>query len=102
MKQVLIVFTCVLMLMTGCTRAPAPQSTVNQETVINNFLQALSRGDVEACLSLLADDVVFRQEPSGMRVDGKAQLEAAIRKLATWNHHYSVIGSTKTEWTAPL
>ena len=56
----------------GCARAPATQSPAKPEAVIDTFLQALPRGDVDTCLSLLADDVVFRQEPSGIKVEGKA------------------------------
>jgi len=57
MRQVFIVLISVLIVITGCTRAPVTQSTVDPEAVINNFLQALSRGDIDTCLSLLADDV---------------------------------------------
>jgi len=96
-KGIVIFLLLLVMLVAGCARAPVTQSPAKPEAVINTFLQALSGGDVNTCLNLLADDVVFRQEPSGMKTEGKAQLEAGIRQLLTWHHQYSVIGPIQTD-----
>ncbi len=96
MKRLLIVLLALATITASCTRAPATESPTKPEVVVEAFLQALSGGDVNTCLSLLADDVVFCQEPAGIRTEGKTQLEAGIRQLLTWHHQYSVIGPIQT------
>ncbi len=97
MKKYLVVILTMVVFVVGCAKPPVPQSPAKPEAVVEAFLQALSRGDSNTCLGLLADDVEFRQEPSGTKIEGKAQLEAGIRQLLTWHHQYSVIGLPKTD-----
>ncbi len=97
MRKSLVILLSMIVFMAGCTRAPMTQSPAKPEAVVDTLLQALSRGDVDTCLNLLADDVVFRQEPSGINVSGKAQPEAGVRQPLTWHHQYSIIGPVKVD-----
>jgi len=94
MRKVLIVLISVIF-MVGCARVPATQAPAKPELVIDTFLQALSRGDVDTCISLLADDVVFRQEPSGIKLEGKAPFEESLRRVTTWHPQYSIVSPIK-------
>lgn len=94
MRKVLIALLSVVILVAGCARAPT-QAPAKPEAVINTFLQALSKGDVDTCISLLADDVVFRQEPSGIKLEGKAPFEESLRRVTTWHPQYSIVNPIK-------
>jgi membrane-associated protease RseP (regulator of RpoE activity) len=96
-KRLLFIFLMLLVGAAGCAKQPAAQSSSEAETVVRSFLQALSQGDDSTCLSLLADDVVFQQEPAGLKIEGKAQLEAAIHQLQGWHHQYGIASPVKTD-----
>jgi len=97
MNKILAILLVAVTLLAGCTKVSEPQIPATPETIVNTFIQSLSKGDVNTCLSLLADDVVFRQEPSGMQTNGKAPVEAGIQQLTAWHHQYSVVGTLQTE-----
>lgn len=98
MKKLSIINVILISLaaLTGCATASQTTSAIPPETVVQSFLQALSRGESSTCLALLADDVVFQQEPAGLKTEGKSQLDEAIRRLQAWHHQYEIIGNTVT------
>jgi len=81
----------------GCAKEPTVQPVMKPEKVVEAFLKAASEGNVDTCLSLLTEDVVFRQEPSGTSVSGRSQIEAGIRQQAAWHQQYLVVGPVTTE-----
>jgi predicted metalloprotease with PDZ domain len=97
MKKLLLMLLLITLLATGCAKTSSPAAPLSPEQVVDTFLQASSAGSVETCLRLLADDVLFQQEQMGVKINGKTQLEAALRQLAAWHTQYSVIGEMKTE-----
>jgi ketosteroid isomerase-like protein len=97
MRTVLITLISVVFLVAGCVRAPATQSLASPDVIVDSFLKSLSRGDVDACLGLLADDVVFRQEPSGIKLEGKAPFEESLRRAIGWHLQYSVVTPIKVD-----
>jgi len=78
------------LLLASCTKVTETPTLTKPEAVAEAFLQASSNNDIDTGLSLLADDVVFRQEPPGIRVEGKAELEAALREDMAWHHQHSL------------
>jgi C-terminal processing protease CtpA/Prc len=86
-----------VILMAGCAKPPVTQSPLKPEAVADAFLQAISSGDVDTCLSLMADEIVFNQDPPGVKVEGKAQLEAALKYNLTWHQQYSVTSPIKAD-----
>lgn len=95
MRIIIVVLLSMVILMAGCAKPPATQSPLKPEAVADAFLQAISSGDVNTCLSLMADEIVFNQDPPGVKVEGKAQLEAALRYGVTRHQKYSVISPIK-------
>jgi membrane-associated protease RseP (regulator of RpoE activity) len=86
-----------IVLASGCAKAPAVQPTMKPEGVVEAFRQAFSEGNVETCLSLVADDIVVNQDPPGVKVEGKVQLEAALRYGVSGHQKYSVISPIKVD-----
>lgn len=97
MKRIFLALTLTTIVFTGCSKAPVTQPAMKPESVVETFLHASSTGDIDTCLSLLADDIVIKQDPPGVEIKGKAQLEAALRSNAAWHQQYTVIGPIKTE-----
>lgn len=97
MKNILVALILITVVFTGCSQAPASQPIMKPESVVAAFLQAASAGDVGNCVSLLADDVVFRQEPSGTSTVGKEQIEAGIQLQVAWHQQYSIVSPFKIE-----
>lgn len=77
------------MLVIGCSNGESSTLT-KPEDVAEAFLRASDNDDIDAGLSLLSDDVVFRQDPAGIRVEGKAQFEASLKENAAWHHRHSM------------
>ena len=84
MKGLLMLLVPFVLGFTGCSSAPvapvpstAPLSAPADESraILEAYFQAYSRGDIDACLRLLADDVVQEQDPPGVKVQGKADVE---------------------------
>jgi len=97
MKRLLSVLVMLFTVASGCAKAPATSLPASPEDTIRSFFNAISSGDSDTCLKLLADDIVYQQEPVGLKTEGKNQLEGVIRQAITWNHKYSIVGSVKTE-----
>ena len=90
MKKVLAILVVMVLLLTGCTRAEETPTLTKPEVIAEAFLQASSNGDIDTCLGLLSDDVLFRQDPPGVRIEGKAEFEAILRDNTAWYHQHSL------------
>ncbi|MBA7678670.1 hypothetical protein ES703_86948 [subsurface metagenome] len=89
MKKILTILLIMTLLVAGCTRATESPTPMEPQDIAKAFLQASDNDDIDTGLSLLSDDVVFRQEPIGLRVEGKAQLEVGLRENIAWHHRHS-------------
>ena len=89
MKKILTILLIMTLLVAGCTRATESPTPMEPQDIAKAFLQASDNDDIDTGLSLLSDDVVFRQEPIGLRVEGKAQLEVGLRENMAWHHRHS-------------
>ena len=96
MKKVLVILLIGVTLLAGCNRVAQTPTPMNPEAIAKTFIEASDSGDIERCLSLLSDDVVFSQDPPGVKVQGKSQYEAALRGAAKW-HRHSVTVSYKVD-----
>jgi N-acyl-D-amino-acid deacylase len=94
-KKVLAVLMVAVTLLAGCSRV-AETTPLNAEAIAKAFIETSDSGDIERCLSLLSDDVVFSQNPPGVEL-GKAQYEAALRETAKLHRKYSVTSSYKVD-----
>lgn len=90
MKKILTILLMVTLLVAGCTRATESPTPTKPQDIAKAFLQASDNDDIDTGLNLLSDDVVFRQEPIGLRIEGKAELEAALREDMAWHHEHSL------------
>jgi hypothetical protein len=64
MKRILVISLIMLILIAGCTKPLANVAAMKPESVVETLLQAASKGDVDTCLCLLADDIVIQQYPT--------------------------------------
>ena len=90
MKKAIIILLSMIILMNSCAKTAVTQSLLKLEAVADTFLQAISSGDVETCLSLMADDIAFRQEPAGLSFEGKEQVKGILIFMTGWNYDWSV------------
>ena len=70
MRIIIVVLLSMVILMAGCAKTPVTQLPAKPEAVVATFLQTISIGDVDTCLSLVADDIVVNQYPPGVKVEG--------------------------------
>jgi len=89
MKRILTILLMTTLLIAGCAGTTESPTPTKPQDIAKAFLQASDNDDIDTGLSLLSDDVVFRQEPIGLRVEGKAQLEAGLRENMAWCHQHS-------------
>jgi len=97
MKRVLSFLLVILLLLVGCAKTPSTQLAMKPESVIEVFLQAASKGDVDSCLNLLADDIMMQQDPPGVKVEGKAQIETTLKHNAAWHQKFSITSPLKAD-----
>lgn len=97
MKRVFIFLLVLVLSLAGCTKTAEIPTYPKPQEVAEAFLRASDNDDIDAGLNLLSDDVVFRQEPVGIRVEGKAQFEAALRENEAWHHRHSMTSSFTVE-----
>jgi len=71
MKKVLVILLVGVTLLAGCNRVAQTPTPMNPEAITKTFIEASDSGDIERCLSLLWDDVVFSQNPPGVKLEGK-------------------------------
>lgn len=90
MKKVLVVLLVGITLLAGCNTVAQTPKPMNPEAIAKTFIEASDNGDIERCLSILSDDVVFSQNPPGVKIEGKAQYEAALRDNAKWHQKHSI------------
>ena len=90
MKNVLAILLVTATFLTGCAGAPATQAPIKPEVIVETYLRASSSGDIDTCLGLLSDDVVFRQVPLGIEIKGKPEFEVACKHNMEWNHKASI------------
>jgi len=84
-------------LLAGCNRLTQTPTPINPEAIANTFIEASDSGDIERCLSLLSDDIVFSQNPPGVKLEGKDQYEAVLREALKWHEKHSVTSSYKVD-----
>lgn len=89
MKKVLIVLLTTTILFAGCGKAVEPPSTKSGE-VVQEFIESFSNGDLDACLNLVSDDILFSQDPPGYRTQGKNLFEYVLSTLIAWHSRYHV------------
>ena len=89
MTKILAILLVAVTLLVGCSRVAEAPTPMNPEAIAKTFFEASDSGDIERCLSLLSYDVVFSQDPPGVKVQG-AQYEAALRENAKWHRKHSV------------
>jgi membrane-associated protease RseP (regulator of RpoE activity) len=87
MRKIFIIPIVIAILFYGCVRTLATPQSTNPEAIVEAFWQA---GDIATCLKFVADDVVFRQEPPGIEIKGKIQLEAMLKDSIAWHRQYSI------------
>lgn len=97
MKRILLAVLSITLLAAACSPTPTATTPTSPETVIEGFLEYSSKGNIEACSGLLADDVLFQQEQMGIHIQGKTELEATLQQLAEWNIHYTIITPIQKE-----
>jgi hypothetical protein len=95
------VMCCLLTLFTvfGCgadADVPVPPGEHPAE-VVRAYEEAATAGDIATCMELLADDVVFRQEPPGMWLEGKDYVRALLEADDVWAHKTDLITPYRTE-----
>lgn len=81
----------------GCTEIQPPQTSSDPASVAAAFLDASSSNDMEKGLSLLSEDIVFRQEPAGIEIKGKANLEQLFQENATFQDQHQLTSSWDVE-----
>jgi len=69
MRKIFVGLLAVSLLLAGCT-GTAEISTM-PEDIVESYLDASNNDDIDTCLSLLSDDVVFYQDPPGIGWKGK-------------------------------
>ena len=97
MKTVLTILLVAAALLAGCSRVAETPTPMNAEAIAKTFIEASDSGDIERCLSLLSDDVVFSQNPPGVKLEGKDQYEAVLREAIKWHEKHSVTSSYKVD-----
>ena len=97
MKKVLVILLVAATLLAGCSGVAETLMPMNPEAVAKTFIEASDSGDIERCLSLLSDDVVFSQDPPGVKLEGKNQYEAVLREAIKWHKKHSVTSSYKVD-----
>jgi len=90
MKRVLVSLLAIIVFLTSCTQVADTRTSTKPETIAEAFLRASFGGDIDTCLSMLSDNVLFCQDPPGTRIEGKAELEASLRGETVWGHQYSL------------
>jgi len=90
MKKILISLLAVAFLLAGCTWAAKTPTPTEPKAIAEAFLQAFSNNDLDTGLSLLSDDIVFRQEPPGIKIEGKAKFETVLREDMAWHHQHTI------------
>jgi N-acyl-D-amino-acid deacylase len=97
MKRLLAVLLVAIILLTGCGQTSETRMLENSEAIVKAFFEASNSGDIEECLDLLWDDVIFTQDPPGITIYGKAKYETALRESVTLQRRYSVVAPYKVE-----
>ena len=97
MKRLVSVLIMVTILFSGCAVKQKPPTANSNEAIVKAVLQALSNDDVATGLNLLADDAVWRQDPPGIKAEGKDQVESILRQNTLWHHRHSITSPPKIE-----
>ena len=95
MNKVLVILLVAVTLLAGCNRVSPAATPLNPEAIAKTFIEASDSGDIEKCLSLLADDVAFSENPPGIKLAGKDQYEATLRETIKWHDKHLVTSSYK-------
>jgi hypothetical protein len=90
MRKILIIPIVIAILFYGCIRTLATPEMTKPEDICEALWQAYSEGDIDTCLKFVADDVIFRQEPPGIKIKGKNQFEAILKYDISWHHQISI------------
>lgn len=91
MKTAIVIMLALVLSLAGCGRVAETPDPARPESVVRSFEESLSKGDVDICLSLLSDDMVFRQDPAGLTFKGKEQINGILSFLVGWNFKWSAM-----------
>lgn len=91
MKKVLIIMLAMPILLASCTSTTETPASVKPEAVAKAFFETLSSDDIDTCLTLVSDDILFCQEPPGFRIQGKDLFEDLLRRRMAWHDHYFIV-----------
>ena len=97
MKRLITISLAAVLLFAGCAPKASISPSASPEAVVQAFLDSLDAGDISTCLNLLSDDVIFRQEPPGITLRGKGDIEAALRQGITWHQKYTITSPLNVE-----
>jgi hypothetical protein len=80
-----------ILLLSACTRSTELPASKDSLSIAVLYIQAVMENNIDIISGLLSRDVVFCQEPAGIRVQGKQALVSLIEQSMTCNHSYSLI-----------
>jgi ketosteroid isomerase-like protein len=91
MEKVITLMIVLPLLFASCTSTEVADTTTtsNPKDIAESFLQALSSGDIDTCLNLISDDVVFSQPD--INLEGKNEFEAVLREMIAWHRQLHLI-----------
>jgi len=108
MRIALIIMLALVLPLAGCgTVEETPDATRPESVVVQSFEEALFEGDIDTCLGLMSDDMVFRQDPAGLVFEGREQGSGILTFLAGWDFHWSAaspynVDSNKVTFSANM
>jgi hypothetical protein len=80
-----------ILLLSACTRSTELPASKDPLSIAGLYIQAVMENNIDIITGLLSRDVVFCQEPAGIRVQGKQAVVSLIEQSMTCNHSYSFI-----------
>jgi limonene-1,2-epoxide hydrolase len=81
-----------VLLLSACARSAESPAAKDPLSIAELYMQAEMDNDIDTISTLLSRDVVFCQEPAGVRVQGKQAVVSLIKESMTCNHSHSIIG----------
>ncbi|MDD4985585.1 MAG: PDZ domain-containing protein [Dehalococcoidales bacterium] len=94
MRIALFIMLALVLPLAGCgTVEETPEAAEPENVAVQSFEEALFAGDIDTCLGLVSDDMVFRQDHAGLVFEGKEQIKGILEFLAGWNFHWSATNS---------
>lgn len=86
-----------ILLLSACTKSTELLASKDPLSVAELYMQAAMDNDIDTISGLLSRDVVFCQEPAGIRVQGKQAVVSLLIESMTCNHGHSLIGQPEVD-----